>query len=234
MKRLQQQVKSCKINDAKVLEYYRDTKKYSATQLLFQRMQLRNAGRKRHGRRYTPQEKSLCLGMYKSGPRSYRFKEERIVILPSKSTLARHRAKFIFDTGINSRLLKFIKNKVKDWPETDLACTISFDETALKTRLDYNSTKDEIDGFVTLEDSRRPIFATHALNFMVRGINVAFKQPLTYYHTHGLKAVELAELLILVTEAVLDTGNCITNCLLFSSFVITSFFYCFIDFLQRF
>lgn len=207
LKRLRQKPKNIKLNDDKVLEYLRVKKKYSSGQLEFQKMQFRNAGRKPHGRRYTTKEKSLCLAMYKTGPRSYRFIDD-IMILPTLSTLARHSGNLMFHAGICPELFTFIKEKVKNWSEQDLCCTFSFDETALKARLEYNNTTDEIDGFIEIAGIRRPIFATHTLVFMVRGINVPFKQPVAFYYTHGLKAYELAELIILILEAVLATGNC--------------------------
>lgn len=208
MKRLQQKPKRLKLDDKQVLQYLRDRKKYSSTQIEFQEMQLRNASRKPHGRRYTLKEKSMCLAMYKSGPRSYRFKENnKIMVLPTLSTLSRHSAKMIFRTGINPELFSFIKKKIKDWSESDLLSSFSFDETAVKYRAEYSSTDDEIIGFIELAGIRRPVFASHALTFMVRGIHRPFKQPVAHFYTHGLKAFELAELIILVLEYVLSTGK---------------------------
>lgn len=173
-------------------------------------MQLRNSGRKKNGRRYTPKEKSFSLALYKTGPRSYRFKENHM-ILPALTTLGRHSANLMFNAGISQHLLAFIKERVKNWPKEDLICTLSFDETAIKARLAYNKTMDEIDGFVELAGIRRPVFATHALTFMVRGMNVPFKQPVSFFYTLGLKSYELAELILLVLEAVLSTGNSIVS-----------------------
>lgn len=208
VKRLQQNAKKNKLDDDKVLKYLRSKKKYSSAQIQFQKMQLRNAGRKPHGRRYFPIEKSLCLALYKCGPRSYRFQESYLA-LPGISTLGRHTANLMFRAGISEQLFAFIKEKVKDWPKEDLCCIVSFDETALKARLHYNKLMDEIDGFVEFANIRKPIFATHALTFMVRGIKGPFKQPIAFYYTHGLKSYELAELILLVTERVLATGNLI-------------------------
>ncbi len=210
VKRLQHKTKNIKMNDDKVLDYLCNTKKYSSTQIQFQKMQLRNAGRKPHGRRYFPKEKSLCLALYKCGPRSYRFQED-FLALPALSTLGRHSANLMFRAGISHQLFQFIKEMVKDWPEEDLFCILSFDETALKTRLEHNKTTDEIDGFVELQDIRKPVFATHALNFMLRGIHKPFKQAIAFYYTHGLKSYELAELILLMIEEVLATGKYFQN-----------------------
>lgn len=174
-------------------------------------MQLRNSSRK-HGRRYNPKEKSICLAMYKCGPRSYRFKESnKIIVLPTLSTLTRHSAMMLFRTGIVPQLFSFIKEKVKDWPEKDLLCSFGFDETALKSILEYSSTDDEIIGFVELCGIRRAIFASQALTFMVRGIHRPFKQPVAQVYTHSLKSNELAELVVLVLEAVISTGKYLAN-----------------------
>ncbi|XP_037038241.1 uncharacterized protein LOC119075785 isoform X2 [Bradysia coprophila] len=207
LKRLQRKSKTHKLDDGQVLAYLSNVKKYSSAQIQFTEMQLRNSSRNPHGRRYKPKEKSMCLAMYKSGPRSYRFKENnKIMVLPSLSTLTRHSAKMIFRTGIVPQLFSFIKEKVKDWTEKELLCSFGFDETALKSILEYSSTDDEIIGFVEMGGIRRPIFATHSLTFMVRGIYRPFKQPVAYFYTHGLKSHELAELILLVLEAVFSTG----------------------------
>lgn len=157
VKRLQRKAKDSKMNDDKLLSYLRSKKHYSLDQLEFMRMQLRNAGRKKNGRRYSNTEKSFSVALYKSGPRSYRFKE-KFMILPALSTLGRHSANLMFRAGKSAPLLAFIEEKVKDWPEKDRLCTVSFDETALKATLQYNNTLDEIDGFVELADIRRPVF----------------------------------------------------------------------------
>lgn len=206
VKRLQQRPKKIKLNDDLVLNYLKLAKKYSIDQLELQKMPMRNTPRKPHGRRYTSKEKSLCLGMYKTGPRSYRFKES-IMSLSTLSTLARHSSQLMFPSGICRPLFSFIREKVENWPKADFCCSFSFDETALKSTIEYSCTKDEITGFVELAGIHRPVFATHALTCMVRGINVPFKQPVAHYYTHGLKSFELAELVELVLKEVLDTGK---------------------------
>lgn len=169
-------------------------------------MQVKNSGKKAKGRRYTPEEKALALILYKHGPKNYR-NMRKMFILPSKRTLGRFSARLIFHTGIDTKMFAHIKKKVGSLPELDKYCTLSWDEVSLKAHLDYNVSRDEIDGFVDMLGVRRPIFATHALTFMIRGIKTPFKQPIAYFFTHGLKHFELAEMIKLVTEAVLDTGN---------------------------
>lgn len=218
LKRLNQNSKKPKLNDRQVLEYMRNKKKYSADQLEFQAMQLRNTCRKPNGRRYTLKEKSMCLAMYKSGPRSYRFKENKMMVLPSLSTLSRHCANLTFRSGICPELFGFIKAKVKDWSKSDLICALSFDETAVKSSVEFSSTDDEILGFVEMAGIKKPIFATHALTFMLRGIKVPFKQPVAHYYTTDIKAYELVELIKLVLEASLSTGKSSESTFIFRFF----------------
>lgn len=169
-------------------------------------MQITNRGRPRHGRRYTLKQKSMCLAFYRQSPKLYRFQETDFV-LPTKRTLGRHSANLIFKTGVDFKVLDAIKNAIDGWPEKDKYCGMSWDEVSLQEHLDYNHSRDAIDGFVELANSRQPKFATHALNFMARGINVPFKQSISYFYTNGLLAVELAELVKLMIEATSSTGK---------------------------
>lgn len=179
---------------------------FNPEQLAFFSMQLKNSGKKSNGRRYTTEEKGLAFILYKHSPKNYR-EMRKIFVLPSKRTLGRYSAQLVFNTGIDAKLFAHIAEKVKGLPESDTYCTLSWDEVSLKAFLYYSLTRDEIDGFVDMLGIRRPDFATHALTFMIRGIKVPFKQPIGYFFTHGLKHFELAEMVKLITEAVLDTGN---------------------------
>lgn len=132
---------------------------------------------------------------------------ENAFSLPSKRTLGRYSAQLMFETGVNAKLFAYIKTKVEAMSDLEKLCSLSWDEVSLKAHLDYSSTRDEIDGFVDLSYVRTPGFATHALTFMIRGIHASYKQPIGFFFTHGLKAYELAEIIKLMTESVLDTGN---------------------------
>lgn len=205
---LRQKLKASNINVDKVLDYCGTFGKFNKQQLDFFKMQLTNTSRKSHGQRYTLEHKSLCLAIYKQGPKCYRFLQ-KIFSLPDKRTLSRHSANLLFEAGINRNLFEFIKEKVKSLPEIDKYCIISWDEQSLKAHLDYNQPRDLIDGFVDSCDMREPEFATHALTFMVRGTNTPYKQTVAYFYTNSLNAIALAEIIRLVLEAVLDTGKII-------------------------
>lgn len=207
MKDLQQKLKRNKMNDAAVLNYL--SGKFNEQLLAFFAMQLTNIGRAKHGRRYTPEQKSLCLAMYKQGPKSYRFKE-KWCILPTKRTLGRYSADLIFRSGYDPKIFEAIENVAKGWPEKDKYCSLAWDEVALNQHVDYNHSQDKIEGFVEIDKEKAPKFATHALTFMVRGFDVAFKQPTGYFYTSGLQAFELAELVRVMIERLYETGEIVT------------------------
>lgn len=203
VKLLRQKRKAEKWNNENVLKYLKNESN-NQQQFDLIAMQVRNFGKKRKG--YTQPEKNLSLAMHKQSPKKYRFLK-KFLFLPSRRTLGRHSAKMIFETGINPKLFEYITERVKDLSEIDKNCFLVWDEIGLKAHLDYSQSRDLIDGFVDLEDIRRPTFSTHSLAFMIRGINTPFKQSVTYYNTDSLKGFELAELVTRVTGAVFDTGN---------------------------
>lgn len=201
---LTKELKLNKMNDANVLAYL--SKKFNQELFEFVKMQLHNCGRSRHGRRYTDQQKSLCLALYKQGPRSYRFKEKWCA-LPTKRTLGRYSADLVLKSGIDSKMFLTLKNIVENWSPQEKMCAVTWDEVSLKEHLDYNHQLDYIEGFVTNEIPKEPIFATHSLTFMVRGIASPYKQGIGYFYTNGLKSFELTELVKLMIERVSITGK---------------------------
>ncbi|KAG4074447.1 hypothetical protein HA402_014399 [Bradysia odoriphaga] len=171
----------------------------------FINLQLKNTGKAKKGNRFTSEEKTLALVIYKQNPK--RYKELlKMANLPTKRTLIAHSASIRFKEGINSHLMNFIKEEVSELSELDKMCTIGWDEMSLTANLTFDQIKDYIDGFEDIGSKRTNDFATHALVFMVRGIQSPYKQPIAYYLTQNLNAAELSELIKLVTEAVMDTG----------------------------
>lgn len=175
-------------------------------QLEFIKMQITNCDRPKNGRRYNTIQKNICLAVRKHGGKTYRFLESWLIV-PSQSTVGLHSAKIMFKTGVNPNLMEAIKNAVKDWPEENKYCVIGWDEVSLDTNIEFCHSQDFIEGFVELNESSKPEFATHALTFMVRGINVAYKQSVGYFYTKDLNTFELVELVKLMIGATLDTGT---------------------------
>jgi len=55
----------------------------------------------------------------------------------------------------------------------------------LSSGLNYNSSVDNIEGFVDSGTHRNQNFGDHVLVFMVRGIKKKFKQPISYTFCQG-------------------------------------------------
>lgn len=181
--------------------------KLNPDQLNFIKLQIKNAGKKPRGKRFSFEHKCMALAIYKQSPKCYRFLS-RMFDLPSKQTLNKHSAIIQFKVGINPKLMAYIKKTVSEMNDLDKNVMLSWDEMALTAHLDFAETMDYIDGFEDTSKERTNKFATHALVFMVRGIRAAFKQPVAYFLTENIKSEELKELIKLVIVAVFDTGMC--------------------------
>ncbi|XP_025195698.1 uncharacterized protein LOC112594902 [Melanaphis sacchari] len=84
------------------------------------------------------------------------------------------------------------------------------DVLLLPPGLQFNSTTNEIDGFVDSGDNKSQLLADHALVFMVRGIKKKFKQPISYTFCQGAtKQHDLVRQLKEVICQVQATGLCV-------------------------
>lgn len=172
----------------------------------FIQMQLKQAGKKIKGRRFTLEEKVLSLSLYKSSPKAYRLFSE-ICILPKRTTLLKLLQEIKLEPGINNHMFLDMKKKVQKLPEHHRFCTIIFDEMSIAANLTYDQRNDEIIGFSDDGEEKKLEFANHALVFMVRGVIKKFKQPVTYiYKSSKSKSWELVKLIKLVISKVQQTG----------------------------
>lgn len=175
----------------------------------FVKLQIKNVRKAKQGYRFTFEEKTLALDIYKQNPKRYKTLR-KMAKLPSRQTLVTHSAAIRFMEGINPKLMNFVKEAVSQMENMDKICTIGWDEMSLTAHLDIDEIKDYIDGFEDLGSKRTNNFATHALVFMVRGIKSKYKQPIAYFLTENISSAELAELIRLVIGAVSDTGELFT------------------------
>lgn len=211
IKILQQRLKDANnFGKQKVINYL--SKHFNPDQMTFMELQLRNIGKRNHGQRYTIEEKTMMLAIYKRGPRVYRC-VALLFGLPSRRTLCRHSARLKFGTGINAKLFELLNTTASKLGPSDKICTLGWDEMALTHHVSYCTSEDYIDGFVDLGDVRIPDFATHSLTFTIRGVNKPFKQPVVYFYSQNLNNLQLADLIKLVIRSVHDAGIdfCILN-----------------------
>lgn len=114
----------------------------------FVRMQIKLHGKKRKGRRYSPQMKSIAVSLYHASGKAYRMLS-KLFILPSKTSLRRYISKMPAATGISQGALNIIKKKVENMSDAEKLCTLCMDEISLKNNLYYDISNDKIIG---LED----------------------------------------------------------------------------------
>lgn len=163
--------------------------------------QLGRKNTKARGRRFSLEEKILCLAIYKASGAGYRY-ISRIFQLPSKRTLSRLLRKIPIKSGINHYLMDNLKETVRTLKSKEKLCTIIFDEISLMPHLEYNKIDDEIVG---IENNQ---IMDHALVFMVRGITRKWKQTVCYSFCKGTtKSIDVKNMLMLTIKEIKKTGN---------------------------
>ncbi|KAK3922099.1 DNA transposase [Frankliniella fusca] len=169
--------------------------------------QFANKGSKKNGFRWTLEQKTLGLALYKASRKSYSFLR-KILNLPSRSTLLALMAKLVFETGINKSFFTHLKEVIKDFSPRDRACILMWDEVHLAQSLNYNEAKDAVEGWVKhSEGETTKQVANKALTFMVQSLTKKWKQPVAYYFSHGeTPANMLAELIVGVTGNLQEAG----------------------------
>lgn len=92
----------------------------------FVRMQIKLHGKKKKGRRYSPQIKSIAVSLYHASGKAYRMLS-KLFILPSKTSLRRYISKMPTATGISQGALNIIKKKVDSMSDDEKLCTLCVD-----------------------------------------------------------------------------------------------------------
>ena len=150
----------------------------------FIRMQIKLHSRKKHGRRYSPEMKSIAISLFHAGGKAYRLLS-KLFILPDKSSIHRYISKLPSSTGISQAALKIIEQKVKQMSPRDKLCTLCMDEVSLKTHLFYSIKSDKIIGLEDFCLYRTNKVATSALVLLLQSISGNWKQPIAYYLVNG-------------------------------------------------
>ena len=192
------ELKSAKKNPAEALE--NALSKLPNHLANFIKSQLKLHGKKKQGRRYSPELKSLAVSIYHASGKAYRLLS-KLFILPTKSSLRRYISKMPTVPGFSQGAFNIIKSKVSQLPDQEKLVTLCMDEISLKTHLYYDIKVDKIVG---LEDygggQRTNKVATSGLVFLVRSISGGWKQPLGYAIVNG--ACPRDEMEMLLREAI--------------------------------
>lgn len=96
--------------------------------VMFFEMHLKNAGKPALAYRFTPEQKSFCLALYKQSPKTYRNYLRRYFILPCQRTIGRHSAQLMFESGINGKYFDFLQATVSEMDDIDKHCVLVWDE----------------------------------------------------------------------------------------------------------
>jgi hypothetical protein len=161
----------------------------------FIRLQMKLHSRKKHGRRYSSEMKSIAISLYHASGKAYRLLS-KLFILPDKSSIHRYISKLPSSTGISQAALKIIEKKVKQMSPKDRLCTLCMDEVSLKTHLFYSIKSDKIIGLEDFSLYRTNKVATSALVLLLRSICGKWKQPIGYYLVNGGCPSDVLEILI--------------------------------------
>ena len=146
----------------------------------FVRMKIKLHGKKKQGRRYSPELKSLAISIFHASGKAYRLLS-KLFILPSNSSLHRYISRMPDKTGISQGSLKIMEKKVMQMNPREKECTLCMDEISLKTNLFYSVPSDKIIGLEDFGSYRTNKVATSAFVLLIRSISGNWKQPLAYY-----------------------------------------------------
>ncbi|XP_063079767.1 uncharacterized protein LOC134469433 isoform X3 [Engraulis encrasicolus] len=163
--------------------------------------QIDNAKKKPRAIRWSNFMKSWALQVKGTGPKAYRTMR-RIFKLPTARTLSNILQRVDIGPGWHEPVLYALKHQVQHMEERDRHVAITFDEITLKCSLNYNISKDEVEGY---DEGGRP--ANHAGVFMIRSLTGKWKQPIGYFLSSGtMKHGVLKTKIMEAVEKVLDTG----------------------------
>ncbi|XP_063215855.1 uncharacterized protein LOC134527262 [Bacillus rossius redtenbacheri] len=148
---------------------------------------------------YTENEKRFSLSCFYKSPALYKHLREQGLHLRSPGVIRTWLTRVPMTAGTNTALLKQLQAKVSTM-DNDLEknVTLMFDETVIKTLLQYDRKNDIIEGFEDMGAGKRSNkFAKQALVFMVRGMFHKWKLPISYFLTSSsVKCDVLKELII--------------------------------------
>ena len=144
------------------------------------------------GNRYSDSDKLFSLGLYYKSPAAYRFMSKSFQ-LPSERTLRDYIGQFSVCCGFDSDYWKALEKHAESMSECERYCVLTFDGMSLRSKLQYNESKDRVVGYVDLAEfgvaTSEP--AKEALQFMVRGVSTSWKQPVGHFFTGTTVKVEV-------------------------------------------
>lgn len=138
--------------------------------------QVIEGAKKRRGRRYKLELKLLCVGLYRSSPKTYKILT-KIFVLPAPNTLQQVIKKAEPEPGINWKVLCSTLKTIQKLPHQEKFCTLVWDETHVRPHIQYSKKRDKFVGYQDLgEGNRAPGFVDTVLVFVARSLKSTKKK----------------------------------------------------------
>ena len=153
---------------------------------LFWEQQKKAFDSKDHGMKWHPMMIRLAIMIRSQSQSAYAsLRETGVLRLPGESTLRDYTNVIHPKEGFNFDVLKEIKHATQHFKENERYVVLLHDEMSVKSDLVFDRRSDEVVGFLhpekwKVEDDN---LATHALVFMVVGINTNLKMTLGFFGT---------------------------------------------------
>ena len=120
----------------------------------------------------------LALSIFYHSRKAYKMLN-RILALPSESTLKIMLSKSNIRPGFHDNIFEELEKRVASFDDQDKQCALVLDEMAIKSGLSYDATCDGVEG---TEDhghlGQTKYMANHALAVIVRGLSQKWKHAL--------------------------------------------------------
>ena len=161
----------------------------------FIRSQIRLAGLRPKGRRYTLDDKIMGLLLHRQSGRAYKLLS-KIFALPSRKTVMSLLNRIPIKCGINETLFDNLRAKVKGLSRNEKHCVLMFDEISTEPHIALNVHTKGFEGFEDLGDVKKAKIADRSLVFMIKGVTREWKQPIMYVFSNGpTKTIDIVRFL---------------------------------------
>lgn len=162
--------------------------------------------------KYPPAIRNFSLSLHGHSARAYEYVRDTFgKTLPNPRTIRKWYANSDIDAehGIREYSVNLLRKKVEEnrAKGEKLVVALSFDEMAIKTHVEY-SEEHGMMGYESIDeiDPKTAKPATHAIVYMVSGVNENFNFPFMYHYITALNGVQKAAILVKVVNAIISTG----------------------------
>lgn len=162
--------------------------------------------------------RSFSVTMHMKSPSAYSFLRRKFNSnLPHESTIRKWYANCGSNgqPGIQKECLNTLRNLINEFTARNevLCCSLAFDEIALKQVVQWCHTSKTFLGYISYgsENGLQRKIATHAIVFLLSGINSKFSIPIAYQFITGLNTNEKMELVKAVLTELTSNGVRVVN-----------------------